>query len=120
MKEEQKEMFLRRLFYDLTTGDMLKMSLLMGAAIAPSVDEEAEGLVGWGVVEWTAPDAEAEAAMSTKDADGNPRTVTVTVDVKSVPPKPVYTYAPVEDGTVHAGEMEDMQTALNLLGVEVE
>ena len=113
-------MFLRRLFYDLTTGDMLKMSLLMGAAIAPSVDEEAEGLANWGVVEWTAPDAETEAAMSTKDSDGNPRTVTVTVDVKSVPPKPVYTYAPIEDGTVHAGEMEDMQTALNLLGVEVE
>ena len=108
-------MFLRRLFYDLTTGDMLKMSLLMGAAIAPSVDEEAEGLVGWGVVEWTAPDAEAEAAMSTKDADGNPRTVTVTVDASSTPPKLTYTYAPVD-----AGGVSDMQAALNLLGVEVE
>ena len=114
-------MFLRRLFYDLTTGNMLKMSLLMGAAIAPSVDKEAEGLANWGVVEWTAPDAETEAAMSTADADGSPRTVTVTVDVKSVPPKPVYTYAAIEDGApIHAGEMEDMQTALNLLGVEVE
>lgn len=114
-------MFLRRLFYDLTTGDMLKMSLLMGAAIAPSVDEEAEGLVGWGVVEWTAPEPATEAAMASADEDGNPRAVTVKVDVKSVPPKPVYTYAPIEDGApIHAGEMEDMQTALNLLGVEVE
>lgn len=116
-------MFLRRLFYDLTTGDMLKMSLLMGAAIAPSVDEEAEELVNWGVVEWAAPEPATEAAMASADEDGNPRKVTVTVDVKSVPPKPVYTYAPIEDGaptTVHAGEMEDMQTALNLLGVEVE
>lgn len=116
-------MFLRRLFYDLTTGKMLDMRMTSGAAIAPSIEKEAEGLVNWGVVEWTAPDPEAEAAMSKKDADGNPRKVTVTVDVKSVPPKPVYTYAPIEDGaptTVHAGEMEDMQTALNLLGVEVE
>ena len=113
-------MFLRRLFYDLTTGEMLKMSLLTGAAIAPSVDEEAEGLTNWGVIEWTTPDPATEAAMASADEDGNPRAVTVTVDVKSVPPKPVYTYAPIEDGTVHAGEMEDMQTALNLLGVEVE
>lgn len=108
-------MFLRRLFYDLTTGDMLKMSLLMGAAIAPSVDEEAEGLVGWGVVEWTAPEPATEAAMASADEDGNPRAVTVKVDASSTPPKLTYTYAPVD-----AGGVSDMQTALNLLGVEVE
>ncbi len=102
---------------------MLSMRLTSGAAIAPSVEVDAEGLVNWGVVEWTTPDPATEAAMASADEDGNPRAVTVKVDASSTPPKLTYTYAPIEDGaptTVHAGEMEDMQTALNLLGVEVE
>lgn len=108
-------MFLRRLFYDLTTGEMLSMRLTSGAAIAPSVEVDAEGLVNWGVVEWTTPDPATEAAMASADEDGNPRAVTVKVDASSTPPKLTYTYAPVD-----AGGVSDMQTALNLLGVEVE
>ena len=108
-------MFLRRLFYDLTTGEMLSMRLTSGAAIAPSVEVDAEGLVNWGVVEWTTPDPATEAAMASEDEDGNPRAVTVKVDASSTPPKLTYTYAPVD-----AGGVSDMQTALNLLGVEVE
>ena len=108
-------MFLRRLFYDLTTGEMLSMRLTSGAAIAPSVDVDAEGLVNWGVVEWTTPDPATEAAMASADEDGNPRAVTVKVDTSSTPPKLTYTYAPVD-----AGGVSDMQAALNLLGVEVE
>lgn len=108
-------MFLRRLFYDLTTGEMLSMRLTSGAAIAPSVEVDAEGLVNWGVVEWTTPDPATEAAMASADEDGNPRAVTIKVDASSTPPKLTYTYAPVD-----AGGVSDMQTALNLLGVEVE
>ena len=108
-------MFLRRLFYDLTTGEMLSMRLTSGAAIAPSVEVDAEGLVNWGVVEWTTPDPATEAAMASEDEDGNPRAVTVKVDASSTPPKLTYTYAPVD-----AGGVSDMQAALNLLGVEVE
>lgn len=108
-------MFLRRLFYDLTTGEMLSMRLTSGAAIAPSVEVDAEGLMNWGVVEWTTPDPATEAAMASADEDGNPRAVTVKVDTSSTPPKLTYTYAPVD-----AGGVSDMQTALNLLGVEVE
>ena len=108
-------MFLRRLFYDLTTGEMLSMRLTSGAAIAPSVEVDAEGLVNWGVVEWTTPDPATEAAMASADEDGNPRAVTVKVDASSTPPKLTYTYAPVDTGGV-----SDMQAALNLLGVEVE
>ena len=108
-------MFLRRLFYDLTTGEMLSMRLTSGAAIAPSVEVDAEGLVNWGVVEWTTPDPATEAAMASADEDGNPRAVTVKVDTSSTPPKLTYTYAPVD-----AGGVSDMQAALNLLGVEVE
>ena len=108
-------MFLRRLFYDLTTGEMLSMRLTSGAAIAPSVEIDAEGLVNWGVVEWTTPDPATEAAMASADEDGNPRAVTVKVDASSTPPKLTYTYAPVD-----AGGVSDMQAALNLLGVEVE
>ena len=108
-------MFLRRLFYDLTTGEMLSMRLTSGAAIAPSVEVDAEGLVNWGVVEWTTPDPATEAAMASADEDGNPRAVTVKVDASSTPPKLTYTYAPVD-----AGGVSDMQAALNILGVEVE
>ena len=108
-------MFLRRLFYDLTTGEMLSMRLTSGAAIAPSVEVDAEGLVNWGVVEWTTPDPATEAAMASADEDGNPRAVTVKVDASSTPPKLTYTYAPVD-----AGGVSDMQVALELLGVEVE
>lgn len=108
-------MFLRRLFYDLTTGEMLSMRLTSGAAIAPSVEVDAEGLMNWGVVEWTTPDPATEAAMASEDEDGNPRAVTVKVDASSTPPKLTYTYAPVD-----AGGVSDMQAALNLLGVEVE
>ena len=108
-------MFLRRLFYDLTTGEMLSMRLTSGAAIAPRVDVDAEGLVNWGVVEWTTPDPATEAAMASADEDGNPRAVMVKVDASSTPPKLTYTYAPVD-----AGGVSDMQAALNLLGVEVE
>ena len=108
-------MFLRRLFYDLTTGEMLSMRLTSGAAIAPSVEVDAEGLTNWGVIEWTTPDPATEAAMASADEDGNPRAVTVKVDASSTPPKLTYTYAPVD-----AGGVSDMQTALNLLGVEVE
>lgn len=108
-------MFLRRLFYDLTTGEMLSMRLTSGAAIAPSVEVDAEGLVNWGVVEWTTPDPATEAAMASADEDGTPRAVTVKVDASSTPPKLTYTYAPVD-----AGGVSDMQAALNLLGVEVE
>ena len=108
-------MFLRRLFYDLTTGEMLSMRLTSGAAIAPSVEVDAEGLVNWGAVEWTTPDPATEAAMASADEDGNPRAVTIKVDASSTPPKLTYTYAPVD-----AGGVSDMQTALNLLGVEVE
>ena len=108
-------MFLRRLFYDLTTGEMLSMRLTSGAAIAPSVEVDAEGLVNWGVVEWTTPDPATDAAMASADEDGNPRAVTVKVDASGTPPKLTYTYAPVD-----AGGGSDMQAALNLLGVEVE
>lgn len=108
-------MFLRRLFYDLTTGEMLSMRLTSGAAIAPSVEADAEGLTNWGVIEWPTPDPATEAAMASADEDGNPRTVTVKVDASSDPPKLTYTYAPVD-----AGGVADMQAALNLLGVEVD
>jgi hypothetical protein len=94
---------------------MLSMRLTSGAAIAPSVEVDAEGLVNWGVVEWTTPDPATEAAMASADEDGNPRAVTVKVDASSTPPKLTYTYAPVD-----AGGVSDMQAALNLLGVEVE
>lgn len=104
-------MFLRRLFYDLTTGAMLRMLTLSGAAIAPTLETDAEGLTNWGVVEWNEPDAETEAAFAEVDEDGKARTVSVTVDLSDSEPQLSFTYAPVEDPT----ERDDPYAIIDIL-----
>lgn len=55
-------MFIRRFFYDLTTGDVL-LSYMMQGDIAPGTpeqDAEFYELENWGVFEWTKPDEEIE------------------------------------------------------------
>lgn len=104
-------MFLRRLFYDLTTGSMLRMLMLSGAAVAQSTEVDAAGLTNWGVLEWTEPDAETEAALAEVDADGKARTVSVTVDLSGSEPQLSFTYAPVEDPT----ERDDPYAIIDIL-----
>lgn len=104
-------MFLRRLFYDLTTGSMLRMLMLSGAAVAQSPEADAAGLTNWGVLEWSEPDTEIEAALAEVDADGKARTVSVTVDLSGSEPQLSFTYAPVEDPT----ERDDPYAIIDIL-----
>lgn len=89
-------MFLRRLFYDTNTGAMLQMITLSGAAIAQSLDADADGLTNWSVMEWTEPDEEVEAAFANVDADGNPRRVNVSDDVTGSEPQLVFEYEKIQ------------------------
>lgn len=89
-------MFLRRLFYDTNTGAMLQMITLSGAAIAQSLDADADGLTNWSVMEWTEPDEEVEVAFAETDADGNPRRVNVSVDVTGSEPQLVFEYEKIQ------------------------
>lgn len=111
-------MFLRRLYYDLSTGAMLGCTVTGGRAIASDAATEAAGLENWGVIEWKQPYDDIEAAFAEYDADGNPRRVNVSVDISGSEPQPVFAYEPVPES--EQSETEDMKAALNLLGVEVE
>ena len=70
-------MFIRRFYYDLTTGRQLLSYYAEGAIVILPVNEEAAnlGLENWGVFEWNEKIPEIESAFSDTDADGNPREV---------------------------------------------
>ena len=72
------------------------MLTLSGAAVAQSLEADAEGLTNWGVLEWNEPDAAIEAAFAEVDADGNPRRVNVSVDVSGEEPQLVFEYEAIE------------------------
>ena len=113
-------MFIRRIFYDIGTGEV-KCGYTMEGMIAPFTQErdaEVRGLTGCGCMEWTTPAPEIETAFAPVDAEGNARSVSVTVDVSGVEPRLVFAYEPMpEPGT---NEAADMAAALALLGVVPE
>lgn len=113
-------MFIRRIFYDLSTGE-IPCCYSMDGEIAPFAlekDAEIRGLSGCACMEWTEPDPEIEAAFSPVDADGNPRIVNVSVDVSGEAPRLVFSYEAVPEP--QPNETEDMAAALALLGVVPE
>ena len=113
-------MWMRRIFYDPTTGAVLRMWVAQGDAKLLAQTEEAEicGLTGSACLEWTEPDEAIEAAFAPVDAAGKARLVTVTVDVSGAEPRLGFTYEPLpEPGT---NEAADMAAALALLGVTPE
>ncbi len=114
-------LFRRRLFYDISTGDVLRSYTMRGDLnTAYTVAQEAAdlGLTGCGCMEWTEPDPEVEAAFAPEDAAGNARSVSVTVDVSDAEPRLIFAYEPMpEPGT---NEAADMAAALALLGVVAE
>lgn len=113
---------MRRIFYDLTTGAVMRMWAAQGDIRVLAQAEEAEicGLTGYGCMEWTTPDAEIEAAFEPVDADGNPRIVNVSVDVSGAEPRLVFAYEPMPEPEPEPGEKSDMAAALALLGVTPE
>lgn len=113
-------MWVRRVFYNQTTGDVLRTWSADGNFRMLAQDDEAAicGLSGCACLEWREPDADIEAAFEPVDADGNPRIVNVAVDVSGEAPRLVFNYGPVLEP--QPSEAEDMAAALALLGVEPE
>ena len=113
-------MFARRVFYNQTTGDVLRTWSADGNFRMLAQDDEAAicGLSGCACLEWREPDADIEAAFEPVDADGNPRIVNVSVDVSGEAPRLVFNYEAVPEP--QPSEAEDMTAALALLGVEPE
>ena len=113
-------MWVRRIFYDLTTGAVLRMWAAQGDIRVLAQAEEAEvcGLTGCACLEWTEPDPEVEAAFAPVDAEGKARSVSVTVNVSGAKPQLVFAYEPMPEP--EPGEKADMAAALALLGVTPE
>lgn len=113
-------MWARRLFYDTNSGDIVRMWCADGSIRLLAKDEEAAlcGLTNCSCMEWTEPDEEIEAAFADTDADGNPRVVNVSVDVSGADPQLVFAYEAVPEP--EQSEYDDMQSALELLGVVPE
>ena len=111
-------MWVRRVFYNQTTGDVLRTWSADGNFRMLAQDDEAAicGLSGCACLEWREPDADIEAAFEPVDAYGNPRIVNVAVDVSGEAPRLVFNYGPVLEP--QPSEAEDMAAALALLGVE--
>ena len=111
--------FVRWVFYDVT-GAVQYVGMQRGNFKRISADDMAAalGLTNYSCLEWTEPDAEIEAAFEPVDADGNPRTVNVSVDVSGAEPQLVFAYEVVPEQ--EQSEYDDMQSALELLGVVPE
>ena len=114
-------MFIRRVFYDAATGEVLRSSVMKGMLNpnhTAALEADALGLTNYACMEWTEPDAAIEAAFEPVDADGNPRIVNVSVDVSGTEPQLVFAYEAVPEQ--EQSEAEDMAAALALLGVTPE
>lgn len=108
-------MFIRKLYYDLTTGDVLSSHMRQGnvrmttfaedVASLPELVERTEADTGCMV--WTEPDAAIEEAFS--------KATGVSVDVAAKPNQVVFDFTPI---LVEPDPVEAMETALNELGVQ--
>lgn len=95
-------MFIRRFFYDTSTGIQLYSYTAEGKKLHPkpqNAEAQALRLENWGCMEWLEPNADIEAAFAEVDADGNPRMVDVSVDVSGAEPQLIFTYTPIEEPT---------------------
>lgn len=111
-------LFRRRLFYDISTGDVLRSYTMRGdlnSAYTAAQEAADLCLTNWACMEWIEPDPEIEAAFAPVDAAGTARSVSVTVDVSGAEPQLVFAYAPLPEA--EPGEKADMAAALALLGV---
>lgn len=92
-------MWIRRIFYNVFDGQALRESVAEGSFRLLAQEEEARlcGLENWGCMEWREKDAAVEAAFANTDAEGNPRTVEVSVDMSGDEPQLVFSYMPIEE-----------------------
>lgn len=114
-------MFRRRVFYNAETGAVLRSSVMKGMLNpnhTAAREAAALGLTNCACMEWTEPDSEIESAFSDIDSEGNPRIVNVSVDVSGTEPQLLFAYEAVPEQ--EQSEYDDMQSALELLGVVPE
>lgn len=93
----RRYMFIRRIFYDLSSGDVLRNTMAEGSLLQNySTEAEAArlGLTNWGAFSWDEYNPEVEAQFAPFDAEGNARTVAVRVDVSHQPHKLIFEYEP--------------------------
>lgn len=113
-------MFIRRHYYDLTTGETIWSYMLNGNIKKSTVTEELETvaelegrtLENTGVMEWLEPNTEIEAKMN-----GD---YIVSVDISSVPHALVFTERPKPEPIPEEekeASIEDYEVALKELGV---
>ena len=92
-------MFVRKLYYDTTTGVVIRSSMMQGhvrltttaedMAALPELAAYADAPDNLGVMVWTEPDATVEDCMS--------RATGISVDVSVTPHVIVYDYTPLPD-----------------------
>ena len=114
-------MFRRRIFYNHEMGVVLHWYAVEGNLkqdYAAENEAAALGLTNYACMEWTEPDESIEAAFEPVDANGNPRIVNVSVDVSGAEPQLMFAYEAVPEQ--EQSEYDDMQSALELLGVVPE
>ena len=85
-------MFIRRLFYNPETGEVLHSYMMQGDIKPLSAVQEAArlGIEKWNVMEWTEPDAEIE--QNFVDSYGR-----VSVDVSGEEPALVFDFSPLPE-----------------------
>lgn len=109
-------MFVRKLYYDLATGNVVESHMRQGSVRMTTFSEDVAALTtltgrteaDTGCMVWTEPDAEIEAGF--EGATG------VSVDVTQDPPVIVWGYTPIDTET--EPDAATMEAALNELGVQ--
>lgn len=108
-------MFIRKLYYDLTTGTVLSSHMRQGNVRMTTFAEDVSVLpelagrteADTGCMVWTEPDAAIEEAFS--------KATGVSVDVAARPHQVVFDFTPLP---IEPDPVEAMETALNELGVQ--
>lgn len=106
-------MFIRRLYYNAETGDVLHSYMMNGDIKPISAEEEAArfGFENWSVMVWHEPDYEIE--QSFVDSFGR-----VTVDVSGELPVLVFDFSPMPEPEPELNEYEQYYAAVSAaLGV---
>lgn len=91
-------MYIRRVFYDPTTGAVLYVYTQHGdfEYTQPAVMAALIGYSDAACMEWTTPDSAIEAAFAETDSEGNPRRVNVSVNVSGEEPQLIFEYEAIE------------------------
>lgn len=108
-------MFVRKLYYDITTGAVLESHVRQGKVRMTSFEEDAAALPSLagrsendtGCMVWTEPDAEIESGFAA--ATG------VSVEVTQTPHKIVFDYTPIEEESGESDNVDFAQAYVDLL-----